>query len=127
MTLPANVRRDGGGVVALFFSPHAWPCSPLMPHSLLPPHILPVHTHPPPFPQFDALNEHACNAASKNYPIVVDLKLLKVALEDAIDTIGAYSHLNPAWVAEREKLATPDMAPPRWISNRAGAFKAADK
>jgi hypothetical protein len=48
---------------------------------------------------------------------VVDLKLLKVALDDAIDTIGAYSHLNPAWIAEKKRLNIPDAAPPRWLAD----------
>ncbi len=50
---------------------------------------------------------------------MVDLKLLRVALDDAIDTIGAYSNLNPAWIAEKERLSLPDMAPPRWITSKA--------
>ena len=38
-----------------------------------------------------------------------------MALEDAIDTIGAYSHLNPAWIAEKKAQGIPDMPTPKWI------------
>jgi hypothetical protein len=44
------------------------------------------------------------------------MDLLKVALEDAIDTIGAYSHLNPAWIAEKEKQGAPNAKMPHWIA-----------
>jgi hypothetical protein len=55
---------------------------------------------------------------------VVDLKQLKVALDDAIDTIGAYSHLNPAWLAEKEKLGVQPPPPPRWVKQKEKAAKA---
>jgi hypothetical protein len=45
----------------------------------------------------DALNEHACNAASKNYPILVDIPSLTAVLRDGVDIIGAYSLANAAW------------------------------
>ena len=48
---------------------------------------------------YDALNVHACNAASKNYPTVVPIVQFKAILRDAIDSIGAFSLLNPAWKA----------------------------
>lgn len=46
---------------------------------------------------YDALNTHACNAASKNYPTVVPLQQFQWILKDAIDSIGAFSLLNPEW------------------------------
>ncbi len=56
---------------------------------------------------YDALNTHACNAASKNYPSVVPMDQFKEILRDAIDSIGAFSLLNPEWkaVADTEGVA----------------------
>jgi hypothetical protein len=41
---------------------------------------------------------------SKNYPVIVPLLEASLAIRDAIDTIGAYSRLNPEWnaVADQE-------------------------
>jgi hypothetical protein len=64
---------------------------------------------------FDALNVHACNAASKNYPIFVNIDELNVALGDAIDTIGAYSLQNKAWQAEVKKAGIPNKTTPDWV------------
>lgn len=54
----------------------------------------------------DALNEHACNAASKNYPILADIVALRDTLRDGVDIIGAYSLANPVWadIAERDGI-----------------------
>lgn len=51
---------------------------------------------------YEALNVHACNAASKNYPSFVPITVFKEVLRDAIDSIGAFSLLNPAWKAVAE-------------------------
>ena len=66
---------------------------------------------------YDALLYHACNAASKNYPIVINMVQLKQVLREAIDTIGAYSTRNPAWknIVDNEHIEPPP--PPPWITD----------
>ncbi len=66
---------------------------------------------------YDALNYHACNAASKNYPIVVDPPQLRQVLRDSVDTIGAYSLRNKAWKAIVDAAGIPKPSPPPWIKN----------
>ncbi len=66
---------------------------------------------------YDALNVHACNAASKNYPIVVDRKELFGVMRDAVDTIGAYSLKNKEWKAFVDAQGIPKPSPPPWITD----------
>ena len=65
---------------------------------------------------YDALNYHACNAASKNYPIVVSAPSIRAALNDAVDTIGAFSQKNPAWKEEFEARGYAKPEPPPWVT-----------
>jgi hypothetical protein len=67
---------------------------------------------------YDALNYHACNAASKNYPIVVDEKEISAILRNAVDTIGAYSRKNPQWEAEFVKNGYEEPVAPSWITTK---------
>ncbi len=64
---------------------------------------------------YDALREHACNAASKNYPIVVNMRDLDVVLRDAADIIGAFAQRNAAWkhIADAAGIEPPQ--PPRSV------------
>jgi hypothetical protein len=64
---------------------------------------------------YDALNVHACNAASKNYPTVVPMDEFRSTLRNAVDTIGAYSLKNPAWAAAAAAAKIPTPSPPPWI------------
>lgn len=48
---------------------------------------------------YEALTEHACNAMSKNYPIIVPFPAFHHVLRDALDAIGAFSLTNDAWAA----------------------------
>ena len=57
---------------------------------------------------YEALTEHACNAMSKNYPILLNMDQFDQVLRDAADAIGAYSQLNPAWAA---RVAAGDGVP----------------
>ena len=66
---------------------------------------------------YDALNYHACNAASKNYPIVIEEDETRNTLRDAVDVIGAYSLKNPAWKAEFTDKKYPAPSPPSWVVN----------
>jgi hypothetical protein len=61
---------------------------------------------------YDALSVHACNAASKNYPLVVPFPHFNNVLRDAVDSIGAFSLLNPAWAAVAEAQGIPVAPPP---------------
>ena len=61
---------------------------------------------------YDALMVHACNQMSKNYPIVVPFPQFHLTLKDAVDTIGAYSLLNPEWAKLAEKEGQPVPSPP---------------
>ena len=65
---------------------------------------------------YDALNHHACNAASKNYPIVVTASQVNAALVDAVDTIGAFSLKNPLWKDEFDAKGYAKPEPPPWLS-----------
>jgi hypothetical protein len=97
-------------------APHTAPPYPLPPFSLSQRYFWEncVATN---ISSYDALNYHACNAASKNYPIVVDLPQLNQVLRDAVDSIGAYSLRNKAWkaIVEAQGIAKP--SPPPWIKN----------
>jgi hypothetical protein len=66
---------------------------------------------------YDALNFHACNAASKNYPIVIEEDETRNTLRDAVDVIGAFSLKNPAWKAEFTEKKHPAPSPPSWAVN----------
>ena len=66
---------------------------------------------------FDALNVHACNAASKNYPIVVSIAELNVVLKNAIDAIAAYSLDNPQWKAVAAANGQ-EKARPSWLDSK---------
>ena len=66
---------------------------------------------------YDALNFHACNAASKNYPIVIEEDETRNTLRDAVDVIGAFSLKNPAWKAEFTEKKYPAPSPPSWAVN----------
>lgn len=66
---------------------------------------------------YDALLYHACNAASKNYPIVINMVQLKQVIREAIDTIGAYSTRNPAWNKIVQANNIPLPSPPAWIKD----------
>ena len=46
---------------------------------------------------YEALTEHACNAMSKNYPIIVPFPAFHHVLRDALDAIGAYALANEGW------------------------------
>ena len=63
---------------------------------------------------YDALVVHACNAMSKNYPIIVPFPSFSQVLRDAIDSIGAFSRQNPEWdkVADKEGIPVPTPPPP---------------
>jgi hypothetical protein len=61
---------------------------------------------------YEALMEHACNAMSKNYPIVVPFPQFTMVMKDAVDSIGAFSLLNPEWAALAEKEGQPVPSPP---------------
>jgi hypothetical protein len=50
---------------------------------------------------FDANTVHACNGASKYYPIVVPMTRMQEVLRDALDAIGAFNPSNPSWAAIR--------------------------
>ena len=63
---------------------------------------------------YDALNYHACNAASKNYPIVVNEVQLRATLRDAVDTTGAFSRKNALW-ADGPGRDVPLPPAPEWI------------
>ena len=65
---------------------------------------------------YDALNYHACNAASKNYPIVVSAPQINAALADAIDTIGAFSLKNDRWRDEFEAKGYAMPEKPEWVT-----------
>jgi hypothetical protein len=65
---------------------------------------------------YDALNHHACNAASKNYPIVVNAPIIRAALADAVDTIGAFSQKNVAWKEEFDARGYAKPEPPAWVT-----------
>lgn len=69
----------------------------------------------------DALNEHACNAASKNYPVVLgeeEVRGLRGILRDAVDIIAAFSLQNPAWKAIVDAQGLPPLNPrPPYISD----------
>ena len=54
---------------------------------------------------YDGMLLAYCNRASKGHPIVVPVRALARALEDAVDEISAFSGSNPEWVEERERLA----------------------
>lgn len=56
----------------------------------------------------DAFLARWCNQASKTHPIIVPTRVLSRQLTDAVDAIGAYSLLNPAW----KKLAEAAGLPP---------------
>ena len=60
---------------------------------------------------YEALTEHACNAMSKNYPIIVSPSQFDQVLRDAADSIGAFSMLNPEWAAMVDREGIP--VPPR--------------
>jgi hypothetical protein len=66
---------------------------------------------------YDALNVHACNAASKNYPIVVDPQQLHDVMQDAVDSIGAYSLRNKEWKAIVDSTGIPIPSAPPYIKN----------
>ena len=59
---------------------------------------------------YESLMEHACNAMSKNYPIVLPFPAFNEILRNAVDSVGAFSLLNPDWkaVAETEGIPIPD-------------------
>lgn len=61
---------------------------------------------------YEALMEHACNAMSKNYPIVVPFPAFTMTLKDAVDSIGAFSLQNPEWAKIAEKEGMPVPSPP---------------
>ena len=70
---------------------------------------------------YDALNYHACNAASKNCPILVSETEMRATLRDAVDTIGAYSRKNPLWEAEFKDKGYAEPTVPSWVvSTRKG-------
>ena len=59
---------------------------------------------------YEALTQSYCQWAAKTYPIIVPARQLREALRDALDAIGAFSLLNPAWkaIAEERQLPPPD-------------------
>lgn len=58
---------------------------------------------------YEGLLYHACNGASKSYPIVINPEQIRYILRDAVDTIGAFSLGNPQWkpIAEKEGIPIP--------------------
>jgi hypothetical protein len=68
---------------------------------------------------YDATSVHACTSAHKSHPVIVaDLPAYRDAVTDAIDSIGAFSLLNPDW-AEAAKAAK--VRPPtyeEWVRDR---------
>lgn len=64
--------------------------------------------------------EHACNAMSKNYPIVIPFPAFNSFLKDAVDSIGAYSLLNPEWAAISEEQGIPIPTPAAFPTNKYG-------
>lgn len=58
----------------------------------------------------DATTVRYCNWASKTHPIVVPVRALRRALDDAVDLIGAYSLTNPEWEAIAVAAALPPPA-----------------
>jgi hypothetical protein len=59
---------------------------------------------------YEALTQSYCQWASKTYPIIVPRRQFGETLRDALDAIGAFSLLNPAWkaMAEARGLPPPD-------------------
>jgi hypothetical protein len=55
----------------------------------------------------DAFLQRWCNQASKTHPIVVPVRVLARHLTDAVDAIGAFSLLNPAWKALADAAGLP--------------------
>jgi hypothetical protein len=70
---------------------------------------------------YDALREHACNAASKNYPIIVNMRDLAVVLKDATDIVGAFAQRNAAWrsIADAAGIKPPE-PPASVVARRIG-------
>lgn len=48
-----------------------------------------------------------CNWAAKTYPVLVPRRQFREALRDALDAIGAYTTLNPAWAARADAEGVP--------------------
>ena len=73
---------------------------------------------------YEALMEHACNAMSKNYPIVVPFPQFHMTMKDAIDTIGAFSLQNPEWakIADKEGIPVPSPPPSALQADKFGIF-----
>jgi hypothetical protein len=61
---------------------------------------------------YEALTEHACNAMSKNYPIIVPFPAFDHILADALDAIGAFALANDAWMALAPEQGQPLPPPP---------------
>ena len=61
----------------------------------------------------DATLLRYCNWFSKTHPIVVPVRVLRRALDDAMDATSAYSLTNPEWAAAAAAAALP---PPRELA-----------
>jgi Glycosyltransferase 61 len=47
---------------------------------------------------YDALSEHACNAMSKNLPIVIPMQTFERVMHDALTALNRVSPVNPQWM-----------------------------
>ena len=56
---------------------------------------------------YDALTHRACAAVTAGSPIVVPVDRLLDALDNALDTIAAFSLKNPVWAKEANKTGVP--------------------
>ena len=66
--------------------------------------------------------EHACNAMSKNYPIVLPFPAFSEMLRNAVDSIGAFSLLNPEWAKIADAEGVPIPEPPEFGADKYGIY-----
>ena len=70
---------------------------------------------------FDALSINACRQAALASPVVVDIARLAPLVADALEEIGAFSMLNPAWKEEAARVGVAAPSFEEWVKRTAAA------